>query len=70
MLKHLFPGSHLSGNRMDALNLATLFAPNLMHSFNDDPTKAGMSSASDRMDHVSALKLLIERRDLVFQVRT
>ena len=54
---------------MDSLNLATLFAPNLMHSFNDDPTKGvPMSSATERMDHVCALKLLIERRDLVFQV--
>ena len=62
-------GNTVLGNKMDSLNLATLFAPNLMHSFNDDPTKGSqMTSASERMDHVSALKLLIERRDLVFQV--
>merc|ERR1719216_772781 len=27
-----------------------------------------MSLNSDRMDHVSALKLLVERRDLIYQV--
>ena len=58
-----FAGNTVLGNKMDSLNLATLFAPNLMHSFNDDPTKGSqMTSASERMDHVSALKLLIERR--------
>ena len=56
---------------MDSLNLATLFAPNIMHSFNDDLSKGALSSqqiSSERMDHVSALKLLIERRDLIYQV--
>ena len=45
-------------------------APNLMHSFNDDLSKGNcpMSLNSDRMDHVSALKLLVERRDLIYQV--
>ena len=60
----------ITGNKMDSLNLATLFAPNLMHSFNDDLSKGNcpMSLNSDRMDHVSALKLLVERRDLIYQV--
>ncbi len=58
---------------MDTLNLATLFAPNLMHSFNEDlsSSKAGPVTAAlnnERMDHVSALRLLIERRDLIYQV--
>ena len=57
---------------MDILNLATLFAPSLMHSFNDDLTKSGTASmstlSSERMDHVSVLKLLVERRDLIYQV--
>ena len=60
---------------MDTLNLATLFAPNIMHSFLDEsgniskpPNPTTMLSASERMDHVSALKLLIEKRDVVFNV--
>ena len=48
---------------MDSLNLATLFAPNLMHSFNDDLSKGNcpMFLNSDRMDHVSALKRLVDK---------
>ena len=66
----LLSGNVITGNKMDSLNLATLFAPNLMHSFNDDLSKGNcpMSLNSDRMDHVSALKLLVERRDLIYQV--
>ena len=53
----------ITGNKMDSLNLATLFAPNLMHSFNDDLSKGNcpMSLNFDRMDHVSALKLLVDK---------
>ena len=58
----LAAGTVVSGNKMDTLNLATLFAPNLMHSFTDDLSK------SNNMDHVSAFKLLVERRDLIYHV--
>ena len=30
-------GAIETGNKMDATNLATLFAPNLLHSFTDEP---------------------------------
>lgn len=59
-------GTILSGNKMDTLNLATLFSPNILHSFQEDLSKG--TSSTERMDHVSVLKLLIERRDLVYQV--
>ena len=53
----------ITGNKMDSLNLATLFAPNLMHSFNDNLSKGNcpMSLNSDRMAHVAALKLLVDK---------
>ena len=60
-------GNVITGNKMDSLNLATLFAPNLMHSFNDDLSKGNcpMSLNLDRKDHVSALKLLMVKCNLV-----
>ena len=53
----------ITGNKMNSLNLATLFATNLTHSFKDDLSKGNcpMSLNSDRMDHVSALKLLVDK---------
>ena len=82
------------GNRMDTTNLATLFAPNLMHTFKDDPAVgvgvgAGIGaaisshnkpaaaatsdvlmtqSAASHSDHVAALRLLIEKRDILFEL--
>lgn len=85
---------------MDATNLATLFAPNLLHAFNDDPSSfAGALGASvaapapkssgfaptaiiskptskpppqphspERMEFVSAVRLLIEKRDAIFEL--
>ncbi len=90
---------------MDATNLATMFAPNLLHAFPEgDPTPPGptspisgiargsmagslpgsgfsaaaasligsspaASSASpERMEYVNAIRLLIERRDTVFEL--
>ena len=53
----------ITGNKIDSLILATLFAPNIMHPFNDNLFKGNcpMSLNSDRMDHVSALKLLVDK---------
>ncbi len=73
---HVFIGTVVPGNKMDTLNLATLFAPNIMHSFLDSDSsgasKATSSttiiSSNERKEHVSALRLLIEKRDLVFDV--
>ena len=62
----MISGNVLCGNKMDTLNLATLFSPNILHSFQEDLSKG--TSSTERMDHVSVLKLLIERRDLVYQV--
>ena len=85
---------------MDTTNLATLFAPNLLHTFAEDtaaaakqmgqiaqnpgstssqptsPTVSSLSSphkplmdpATDRSDHVAVLRLLIEKRDVIFEL--
>ena len=73
---------------MDATNLATLFAPNLLHTFSDEPIPPppGSSSASkgfaasslmsaipskqgpERMEYVSAVRLLIEKREAIFEL--
>ncbi len=120
-----FVGSVEPGNKMDATNLATLFAPNLLHTFAEDPssaaaavaaaaavgpgspipatvhkTSSGFSPAaiikqthhsvlppgsgggigghvgspgasgesSSRMEHVSAVRLLIDRRESLFEL--
>ena len=89
------------GNKMDTTNLATLFAPNLLHTFAEDtaaavkqmgqitqhpamqnsavsqptsslpslsPHKPLMDPATDRSDHVAVLRLLIEKRDVIFEL--
>jgi len=105
-------GSTLNGNKMDTTNLATLFAPTLMHTFKDNPAAAAAAAAvrppyvvgvgsalggnvgsagsgiggggghshgshvasgsemmmSQSSDHVAALRLLIEKRDILFEL--
>ena len=75
---------------MDATNLATLFAPNLLHAFGDEggpvavasstPSKSsGFAPAAiinalpakqtpERMEFVSSIRLLIEKRDTIFEL--
>ena len=83
---------------MDTTNLATLFAPNLLHTFAEDtaaaakqmghiiqhpgstpgqpthsvptssPHKPLIDPATDRSDHVAVLRLLIEKRDVIFEL--
>ena len=75
---------------MDATNLATLFAPNLLHTFADDSAAAGPASSGgkgssgfapaaiinalpakqtpERMEYVSAVRLLIDKREAMFEL--
>ncbi len=81
---------------MDATNLATLFAPNLLHTFADDVAAAAASSSASqkvtagfapaaimgsssksaqqqqtpdlRMEYVSALRMLIDKREAIFEI--
>ncbi len=43
-------GTSLTGNKMDASNLATLFAPNLLHNFADETpsVSSGISFSSSK----------------------
>ena len=62
---------------MDTTNLATLFAPSLMHTFKDEGVKPAGSqshaemvsqSAASHSDHVSVLRMLIDKRDVLFEL--
>ena len=84
-------GTAENGNKMDATNLATLFAPNLLHTFENDPVPARPSSSRsssgfapaaiisalpskqpqtqpERMEYVSAVRLLIDKRNAIFEL--
>ena len=72
----------MTGNKMDTTNIATLFAPSLMHTFKDEGVKPASSSsggqqshadlvsqsAASHSDHVSVLRLLIDKRDVLFEL--
>ena len=73
----------MTGNKMDTTNIATLFAPSLMHTFKDEGVKPASSSSSggqqshadlvsqsaaSHSDHVSVLRLLIDKRDVLFEL--
>ncbi|QQP38360.1 Uncharacterized protein FKW44_018917, partial [Caligus rogercresseyi] len=60
----------LLGNKMDSANLATLFAPNLLHSFKIDEKQAGGPGArgDSSNDYISVTKLLIDSREAIFDI--
>ncbi len=89
--KLIFPqittGTMEPGNKMDATNLATLFAPNLLHTFADEPGvpggpqkgSSGFAPAAiisalpakqtpERMEYVSAVRMLIDKREAIFEI--
>lgn len=89
MLRPLIAGTTETGNKMDATNLATLFAPNILHTFQDEPALPTSSSAAakssgfapaaiinaipskqtpERMEYVSAIRSLIEKREQIFEL--
>jgi hypothetical protein len=59
---------------MDASNLATLFTPNLLHNFSEESSAPSSSSFtttnSEKLEFVSVMKTLIEKRDTIFEVPT
>lgn len=78
-------GTIETGNKMDTSNLATLFAPNLLHTFSDEPSPSNVSGKTsfspsaiiasipakqtpERMEYVTAVRLLIEKRDQIFEL--
>ena len=42
ILSKYVTGTTMSGNKMDTTNLATLFAPSLMHTFKEEGVKPGV----------------------------
>ena len=78
-------GTILTGNKMDASNLATLFTPNILHNFAEETaasttstTTSSMTSSvnfatssnTEKLEYVSVMRTLIEKRDAIFEVPT
>ncbi|RVE52296.1 hypothetical protein evm_003086, partial [Chilo suppressalis] len=52
---------HQPGNKMDAANLATVFAPNILHKNKPNET-ASAEQLSERADVINVVRLLVERQ--------
>ena len=64
---------------MDASNLATLFTPNILHNFAEETASStttttsvnfATSSNTEKLEYVSVMRTLIEKRDAIFEVPT
>lgn len=62
-------GEWVIGNKMDSNNLATLFAPNILHSCKPS-TKDDLSSerTEERSDAINVIRQLIDNHRNLFQV--
>ncbi|XP_071746398.1 uncharacterized protein [Lepeophtheirus salmonis] len=60
-------GEIIPGNKMDSVNLATLFAPNLLHSFKIDEKNANANKGESN-DYICLTKLLIDQREAIFDI--
>ena len=62
-------GQQVPGNKMDAANLATIFAPNILHK---SKTREFVVESADRLeerdDVINVVRILIEKSDVMFQV--
>lgn len=63
----LFLGECIQGNKMDATNLATVFAPNVLHC-NKPGGKEGVEKPEDRIDVINVIRALIETNNDLFNV--
>lgn len=62
-------GELIAGNRMDSNNLATLFAPNILHSSNTNPQDQMTAQASEeRIDVINVIRAMIDHNKALFQV--
>lgn len=65
-------GEFVPGNKMDSNNLATLFAPNILHSMSSTTvSKESLSSQSceERIDVINVIRSMIDHNKDLFQVR-
>ena len=61
-------GEWLTGNRMDSNNLATLFAPNILHSLAKLGSELSQQTA-ERIDVINVIRSLIDHNKELFEVR-
>lgn len=56
------------GNKMDSANLATVIAPNILHSNKDASSAATEEEAEERLDVINVVRTLIDHYEEVFAV--
>ncbi|XP_023246801.1 uncharacterized protein LOC106636505 [Copidosoma floridanum] len=61
-------GEWLSGNKMDTTNLATVFAPNILHCVKPGQTRSELSAerAEERIDVINVVRALLEHVNELF----
>lgn len=62
-------GEWLTGNRMDSSNLATLFAPNILHTASTQADELSAEGAEERADTINVVRAMIDNSEFLFQVR-
>ncbi|CAG2056492.1 unnamed protein product [Timema podura] len=74
MVRDQFPascneGEWVSGNKMDSNNLATLFAPNILHCIKPGSTKEIIAdSPEERIDVINVIRTMIDHNQQLFKV--
>lgn len=67
-------GETLQGNKMDSSNLATLFAPNILHTVKPGTETMSTSDmathAEERIDVINVIRSMIDHNKELFQVYT
>lgn len=66
-------GTWVEGNKMDSSNLATLFAPNILHNCSKgaaNKNELSAERAEERSDAINVIRSLIDNHQSLFQVRT
>ncbi|XP_012534160.1 uncharacterized protein LOC105835425 isoform X2 [Monomorium pharaonis] len=63
-------GEWISGNKMDTTNLATVFAPNILHCVKPNQVRSEISSerAEERIDVINVVRTLLEHTSTLFMV--
>ncbi|KAG5347403.1 RHG06 protein, partial [Acromyrmex charruanus] len=63
-------GEWISGNKMDTTNLATVFAPNILHCVKPGQMRSEVSSerAEERIDVINVMRTLLEHTSTLFMV--
>ncbi|VEN64394.1 unnamed protein product [Callosobruchus maculatus] len=61
-------GNPVSGNKMDSNNLATVFAPNILHCIKPGAKEGSSDRPEDRIDIINIVRTLIDHYKAIFNV--